>query len=100
MRRQGEFELVDQELQFGLGLGVAGQHDLAPVGGRQMDVDHLDGCELFQRAARGQSRRERVEPAREGDLKGVGEESDEDVRFDSLFVLVEDRADRGRPSSS
>jgi hypothetical protein len=45
--RQGEVELVDQELQFGLGLGVAGQHDLAAVDRGQMDVDHLDGGELF-----------------------------------------------------
>ena len=59
-----------------------------------MDVDHLDGCELFQRAARGQSRRERVEPARQRDLHAIDEEGDEDVRFDSAFVVMEDRADR------
>ena len=32
-----ELELVDQQLHLGLGLGVAGQHDLASVGRRQMD---------------------------------------------------------------
>jgi hypothetical protein len=35
-----------------------------------------------------------VQPARQGDLKGVGEEGDEDVGLDAPFVLVEDRADR------
>jgi hypothetical protein len=38
-----------------------------------MDVDHLDGGELFQRAARGQARRQSVQPARQGDLQGIGE---------------------------
>jgi hypothetical protein len=85
---------VDQQLQFGLGLGVAGQHDLAAVGRGQMDGDHRDGGELFERAARGQPRRERMELARQGDLQGVGEEGDEDVRLDPTLVLVEDRADR------
>src|ERR1700678_4104482 len=32
-----------------------------------MDVDHLDRGELFQRAARGQPRRQPVQPARQGD---------------------------------
>jgi hypothetical protein len=97
LRGQSELELVDQQLQLGLGLGVAGEHDLASVGRRQMDVDHLDGGKLFQRAARGQSRRERVEPARQGDLQGIGEEGDEDMGFDSAFVVMEDRADRQVP---
>jgi hypothetical protein len=86
--------LVGQQLQLGLGLGVAGQHDLAPVVRRQMDVDHLDAGELFQPTARGQSWREGVEPARQGDLQGISEEGDEDMGFDSAFVVMEDRADR------
>jgi hypothetical protein len=59
-----------------------------------MNVDHLNGGEFFQCAACRESRRERVQPARQGDLQGVGEEGDEDVRFDAPFVLGEDRADR------
>ena len=62
-----------------------------------MDVDHLDGGELFQRTARGQPWREGVEPARQGDLQGIGEEGDEDMGFDSAFVVMEDRADRQVP---
>jgi hypothetical protein len=54
--RQAEFELVDQQLQLGFGLGVSGQHDLASVGCWQMDVDHLNGGEFVEGASRGQSR--------------------------------------------
>jgi hypothetical protein len=35
-----------------------------------------------------------VEPTRQGDLHAVGEEGDEDVRFDSAFVMMEDRSNR------
>jgi hypothetical protein len=94
LRRQSEPQTVDQQLQLGLGLSVTRQHDLAAVGGRQMNVDHLNGGKFFQCAACCESRRQRVQPARQGDLQGVGEEGDEDVRLDPLFVLVEDRPDR------
>jgi hypothetical protein len=40
-------------LQLGFWMGVAGEQYLAPVRGRQMDVDHLDGGELFESTARG-----------------------------------------------
>jgi hypothetical protein len=50
-----ELELLDQELECRLGLGVAGQQQLSSVGSRQMDIDHLDGGEFLQCAARGKS---------------------------------------------
>ena len=40
---QLELELLDQEPEFWLRLSVAGQQQLAPVGCRQMNIDHLDG---------------------------------------------------------
>ena len=92
--RQGQVHAVDQQAQFGLGFGVAGQHDLAPVGGRQMHVDHLDGGELRQRAAGGEAWGEAVQAAGQGDLQAVGEEGDEDMGFDAPFVVMEDRTDR------
>jgi hypothetical protein len=95
--RQAKPELVDQQLQLRLWLGVAGEHDLSPVGRWQMDVDHLDGGELFQGASGGQPGGEGVEPARQGDLHAIGEEGDEDMRFDPAFLLVEDRTDREVP---
>ena len=77
-----ELELLDQEPEFRLGLGVAGQQELAPVGRRQMDIDHLDGGELLERAARGQSGRQGMQAALQRDLQAIGQEGDEDVGFD------------------
>ena len=63
LRRQTELELLDQKLEFWLGLSVACQQHLAPVGGWQMDIDHLDGGELLESTARGQSRRQSMQAA-------------------------------------
>src|ERR1700681_4153940 len=60
LRWQAELEAVDEELQLGFGVSVAGEQNLASVGGWQMNVDHLDGSEFFERAARGQPRRQRM----------------------------------------
>jgi hypothetical protein len=65
---QLELELVDEQLQLGFRLGVAGEHELASVSGREMDVDHLDGGELLKSAARGQPRRQGVQPALQRDV--------------------------------
>ena len=89
-----ELELVDQELEFRLGVGVTGQQHLAPVGGRQMNIDHLDGGELLESAARGQSWRQGMQATLQRDLQAVGQKRDEDVGFDPLLVLMEDRPDR------
>jgi len=94
LRWQAELEPVDQKLEFGFGVSVTGEPDLAPVGGRQMNIDHLDGGELFQRTARGQPGRQSMKATRERDLQAVGQEGDEDVGFDPLLVLMEDRPDR------
>ncbi len=61
--RELELELVDQKLEFRFGLGVAGQQQLAPIGRRQMDIDHLHGGELLHSATRGQPRREGMQSA-------------------------------------
>ena len=52
--RQLQLELVDQELQFGLRLGVAGQHEFAAVCSWEMNVDHLDGGKFLKSTAGGQ----------------------------------------------
>jgi hypothetical protein len=66
--RQLELELLDQELEFRLGLGVAGQQQLASVGRWQMDIDHLDGGEFLQGAAGGQPGRQGMKTALQRDL--------------------------------
>ena len=91
---QDELHAVDEQAQLWLRLGVTGEDDLAAVGSRQMDVDHLHGRELLQRATRGEAGGECGEPTGERDLKTVGEEGDEDVSFDALVVVMEDGTDR------
>ena len=83
--------MLDQEPEFWLRLGVAGQHQLPPVGGRQVNIDHLDGCELLKRAPRGQPWCQRMEAALQRDLQTIGQERDEDMGFDPALLLVEDR---------
>ena len=73
------------------GLGVAGQHQVPPVSGRQMHIHHLQRRELLQHGARGQSRRARPAEVPPGDVQAVGDESDEDVRLNPGLALVEDR---------
>ena len=94
LRWRAEFEPVDQKLEFRFGVSVTGEQDLAPIGGRQMNIDHLDSGKLFERAPRGQSGRQGVKTAGQGDLHAVSQKGDEDVGFDTLFVLMEDRANR------
>ena len=60
-------------MQFGFRLCVAGERELAPVGGRDVHVDHLHGGELLQRAARGPG----------GYLAQLG------LVFGGTFILVE-----------
>jgi hypothetical protein len=66
--RQLELELVDQELQLGFRLGVAGQHEFAAVRGREMNVDHLDGSKFLDSTAGGQARRQGVQAALQRDV--------------------------------
>ena len=60
--------MVDQELQLGFRLGVTGEHEFASVGSREMNVDHLDGRELFEGAARSEPRRQGMQTALQRDV--------------------------------
>jgi hypothetical protein len=51
--RQLQLELLDLELEFPLGLGVAGQQQFESIRGQQMDIDHLASGEFVECAARG-----------------------------------------------
>ena len=55
-------EPVDQELEFGLGMSVAGQPDLATVSVGDMHIDDPNGGELFQRAAGSEPGRQSMKP--------------------------------------
>ena len=56
-----------------------------------MNVDHLDGGELLESTARGQSRRQSVQATLQRDLQAISQERDEDVSFDSALFLMEER---------
>ena len=56
MGRQIELELVHQELLFGVQFRVAAQDQHAAIGGREVDVEHLDGGELVEYGPRGEGR--------------------------------------------
>ena len=91
LRGQDEFEFVDEEGEFRLWLGVTGQEQLAAVGDRDVQVNHLHGGELFDGAAWRQAGGQRVEPPVERDMEAIGQEGDEDMRLDARLVLVKDR---------
>ena len=76
--RQIELELLDQEPEFRLRLCVAGQQQLASVGGRQKDIDHLDGGELFEGTARSQSWCQSMQATLQRDLQAIGQERNKD----------------------
>src|SRR6202049_3713649 len=90
---QDEFELIEQEREFGFWFGVAGQQQLSAVGRRDMQINHLHGGELFDGAARHEARRQGMEAPAECDMEAIGEEGDEDMRLDARCILVKDRPD-------
>ncbi len=59
-----------------------------------MNIDHLHGGELVERAARGQPRRQGMKATGQRDLHAVSQKGDEDVGLDPLLVLMEDRTNR------
>ena len=84
---------MEQQLVVPGRVGTPGQHEMAPIGGRQMDIHQLHGGELLQDGARRQPRRARPGQILQGHMHTVGDEGDEDVRLDLFLALVEDRAD-------
>ena len=69
-------------------LCVARERQAPAVGGGSFDVEHLDGLELFEDAARGQAAGVLTEPGFEGDEQAIGQKCDEDVRFDPFVGLM------------
>ena len=91
---QLQFQLLQQEAELGFGLGIAGEQQLAAVGGRQVDIDHLHSGELLQHTARRQPGRQRMQAPRKSDVQAIGQEGDEDVRLNAGLELVKDWPDR------
>jgi hypothetical protein len=76
----------------GGGLGVTAQDQSAPIGGRKLNVEHLDSGKFIQHCTSRKSTRHTAQPRPQRDLQAVGHESDKDVRFDAMFKLMMDGA--------
>src|ERR1700686_2328959 len=92
LRRQFEVELLEQDLLFGVELGIAAQDQGAAIGCREVHVEHLHGSELVEHGPGSEARCQRAQSRAQRDVKAIGEEGDEDVSFDALLELVVDRA--------
>ena len=77
----------------GLGLRVARQHKLSPIGGGYMHVHHLNGLEFGDHFARCDAASGNPEPGLERDLQAVGQEGNEDMGFDSWLDAMVDGSD-------
>ena len=53
--RQIKLELLDQKLLVGVQFGVAAEDQGAAIGGREVDVEHLDGGELVEHGPRSEA---------------------------------------------
>jgi hypothetical protein len=91
--RQVELELFRQHLLVGVEFGVTAQDQHAAIGGREVDVEHLDGGELVEDGPRREAGGQRLELGAQRDVKAVGQEGDEDVGFDAVLKLMVDRAE-------
>ena len=60
---ENEFQFSQEQLEVSLRLGIALEHQLAPVGGRNMHVDHLHARKFVEHRAR-------CEPGCEGNRRG------------------------------
>src|SRR5580704_13416957 len=90
--RKIELELAGQKFLVGGEFGVTAEDQGAAVGGREMDVEHLDRCKLVEHSSRREAGRQRLEPCTQRDVQAVGQEGDEDMRLDAVLELMMDRA--------
>ena len=89
--RQFQVELVQEELVIRVRLGMARQDQPPTIGGRQMNIDHLEGGKLLQDRPRGQPRCTGAGQVLARDLQAVGDDGDENMCFDPVLALMEDR---------
>ena len=91
LRGQGEVESFHEKSLVWVDLGVAAQDQGTPVGGGEMNIEHLDAGELVEYGARCEPGRQWLESRPQGDVQAIGHEGDKDVRFDAVLELVVDR---------
>ena len=78
---------------IGVGLRVAREDELPPVGRREVYVEQLHLGKLVQDVTDGEAGRVGPKLRLQGDVQAVGEEGDEDMRLDARRVLMIDRPD-------
>src|SRR6266852_8395467 len=91
--RQIELESLHEKLLVGVQFSVAAQDQCAAIGGREVDVEHLDGGELVEHGPRGEAGGQRLELGVQRYVQAIGQKGDEDVRFDAVLKLVVDRTE-------
>ena len=90
---QFQVQLTQEQFVLAVRLGMARQHQMAPVGGRHMNVDHLQRGELVEDGTWGEAGRLWSGEILQRHEQAIGDERDEDVRLDARLELVEDEAD-------
>ena len=65
-----------------------------------MHIDHLHRRELLDDAARGEPRRQCMQPPRQSGVQAIGQEGDEDMRFDPGQALCDTDRDGPGPCDS
>jgi hypothetical protein len=79
LARQREPELLEEQGPHRIRVRVAREDELAPVGRRQVYVDHLDRPERVQHRAAGQAGCELAAAMAQRGMQRVGEEGDDEV---------------------
>jgi hypothetical protein len=77
--------VLHEKLLVGVQFGVAAQDQRTAVGCWELDVEHLDGGKLVEHGPRGEAGGQRLELGAQRDVKTIGHESNEDVRFDTML---------------
>jgi|SoimicMinimDraft_17_1059745.scaffolds.fasta_scaffold84497_1 hypothetical protein len=72
LRRQFKLKLLYQEPLVAIGFCVAAEDQHAPIGSREVNVKHLDGCEFLEDCPGGKPACQRPEPSPQGDVQAIG----------------------------
>lgn len=79
---------------IGIEFGVTAQNQSSPISGGKLNIEHLDSSKLIQHGTSRESTRHTAQPRPQRDMQTVGDEGNKDVRFDAMFQLMVDGAQR------
>src|SRR5580704_14908325 len=89
---QAKVELLEEHLEIGVWLGVPCEDEGAPIGGGEVDVEHLDSGKLVEHGAWCEAAGQGPEAGAQGCVEAIGEESHEDMGLDAMLELMVDGA--------